>query len=693
MPRRRGEDVPEPSPWGGIPGHRTIWPTPLQADLLRATLLSDERALAAWQRIRPQLDVAAMDYSTHALLPQLRANLIALGNDDPLLRLFKGVHRFAWARNQILLAQVMPIVAALQRAGLPTLLLKGAALLADQRQDAGMRQMSDIDVLVPPAAAAAAVEVILDHGLHTVEDLPLWYVTDYLPLFRPGVNFSDGAEGQLDLHWHALRSSCHRAADEDFWAASVPVALRGVDSRALCPADLLLLVIMHGLRWSPTPTYRWVLDATLIARGVCGPVDFDRLAIQARRHRLAPAVRAGLRYLRRIAEVEVPDDTLRALLVVAPLQRLELRAQATQPSRRSVLGQAATVQGQYLRRRVPPGARVTPVTHLRLAGERLGIHRLADVRHLRPGGRPGPSRPYAETAAPIGTGSCAPPPVRWDVPLDFGDPGTAREHCRYGLWLPHGWGCWIAGREARLALTLPEPAGSSLLLELAAGGVSERGPRQRLHLLLHGEPVGSLVFDAGRPGVNGEAIVLPARIVRQRSCLELVLRVPDAASPARLGINDDQRILGVFLQRLTVRRPLRCPPGDHLAFGTGTEDERMLAGGWADAEPGGRWTYGPVARLLLRTGSAPTMLEWNADPLLAPGAPRLSVDVAANGVALGAVDCDGGPCSAQMALGKAATNGELLLSWRIRDPRSPSQLGLSEDPRPLGLFFRSVALH
>ena len=93
-----------------MPGHRTVWPTPPQADLLRATLLADERALDAWQRIRPMLDVGAMDYATHALLPALRSNLVALGSDDPLLRLFKGVHRFAWARNQILLAQVMPMI-------------------------------------------------------------------------------------------------------------------------------------------------------------------------------------------------------------------------------------------------------------------------------------------------------------------------------------------------------------------------------------------------------------------------------------------------------------------------------------------------------------------------------------------------------------------------------------------------------
>jgi hypothetical protein len=239
----------EPSPWGAVPGHVSMWPTPLQTDLLRAALLEDERGLAAWRRIRPLLDVAAMDYGTHALLPRLRTNLIALGiDDDPLLELFKGVQRFAWARTQILLAQVMPIVAALDQQCLRTMLLKGAAMLVDGRRHAGLRHMGDIDVLVPPDAVPEAVELILGHGLSSVEGLPAWYLSEYVPRVRASVGFGDGAEGRLDLHWYATRASCQPGADDDFWEASLPVELRGVRTRALCQADELLLTIVHGLR-------------------------------------------------------------------------------------------------------------------------------------------------------------------------------------------------------------------------------------------------------------------------------------------------------------------------------------------------------------------------------------------------------------------------------------------------------------
>ena len=449
-----------------------------------------------------------------------------------------------------------------------------------------MRQMTDIDVLVPTAAAAAAIALILEHGLRPVEDLPLWYVTEYVPLFRPAINLGDGAEGQFDLHWHAMQWSRQRSADDDFWAASLPVRLRGVDTRALCPADELLLAIMHGLQWGSSPTYRWVLDATMIARGLSGPVDFERLVTQARRRRVAPAVRAGLNYLREIAEVDIPPGALRALRVAAPLQRLELRAMGKQRGSRGAVGQAAARHGQYLRREVPPGTRLTPVGHLRLAGRRLGIQRASHLRFLLRGGRPGPGRPYVQTEPPIGTGACEPPPVPWGVPIELNDPGTVRKHCMYGMWFPEAWGCWIAGREARLALTLPEPADSALLLELVAG-VAEACPRQGLQILLDGEQVASVVFDGDRL-VHSEVVVLPAALVQHRSRLDIVLRVPKAASPARIGTGDDLRPLGVFLERLALRPVLGCSPGQRLCLGVGTGDERMLAGGWTVAGSAGR---------------------------------------------------------------------------------------------------------
>ena len=45
-------------------------------------------------------------------------------------------------------------------------------------------------------------------------------------------------------------------------------------------------MILHGLRWNAIPTYRWVLDASLLCTGAIGPIDYDRLVEQARKRRV-----------------------------------------------------------------------------------------------------------------------------------------------------------------------------------------------------------------------------------------------------------------------------------------------------------------------------------------------------------------------------------------------------------------------
>jgi hypothetical protein len=674
-----------------VPGHASIWPTPLQTELLRATLLQDERGLAAWRRIRPLLDVSAMDYGTHALLPQLRNNVIALGiTDDPLLGLFKGVQRFAWARTQILLQRVVPIMAALEEQGLPTMVLKGATMLVEGRKHTGMRHMGDIDVLVPTDAIRTAVRVIQSHGLSSIEGLPAWYLSDYVPRVRASAGFSDGAEAHLDLHWHATCASCQDGADDEFWEAAVPVELRGFWTRAPCPADELLLVIVHGLRWAPSPGYRWALDAALIIRGARGQLDYERLALQANRRRVAPAVRTALAFLREVADVEVPRTAIRRLLVGAPMVRFELRAQSRTPRRRGVAGRAAVVHGEYLRRRLPLGAHATPIAHARLAAERLGLGRPSDLLRFRLGGRPGPGRPFTGVAAPIGTGASEPPPIAWGAPLELGDPESMRTHCMYGVYFPEGSGSWIAGHEARLALELPEPPSSTLLLELAARGLSGGRPGQRLQLLVGGRRLANFALASG--GAEPLVVALPEKLVRGRSRLELVFRSRDVTSPARLQIHDDPRPVGAFLQQLCLRPIACCSAGGRLRFGRGSEDGRMLVGGWGEAEASGRWTVGPTARIVLRTETAATQLEWIADPLLPDGAPPLSVEVRANGAWLGTAQYGSGDPVARVPLQGIRAGTELWLDWRIREPRSPSELGLSADTRQLGLFFREIAL-
>jgi hypothetical protein len=700
--------APPNTSWGGQAGQHDVWPSAAQELLLRAALMPDERALSAWRQVRGQIDVEALDGATQALLPALRKNLLALGEEDELLNLFKGVQRYSWARTQLLLAPMMPIVRALEGAGIRTLLLKGAAFVADTRLDAGMRPMNDIDVLVPTAQARAAIDVLLENGLEPVGEVPAWYVAEYASRFVPSHGFRDHLDRQLDLHWHVLHASCQPDADEDFWAAAEPIELLGVPTRALCPADELLLVILHGLRWNEIPTYRWVVDAALLCSGAMGSVDYERLVAQARKRRVSVMLRAGLSYLRRVADAPVPRQTMRALGSLRPrlLERAELRAQGTQPRRRSALQWQVIYQEQYLQRELELARRPTISTHLRVARRRAGISRLRELPRLFSGGVPGPSRPPSEVAAAVGggAGEASARRVVLGHTLDFADAELARSYTAYGMWRSEPDGCWIAGRQALLQLPLAEPASGSLVLDLTAEGFLAPGrSSQRLAVSVNGASVADLAIEHGA-SLDAEPMILPREAVLGRGRLDLLLQAPDAVSPARLGVEDDDRQLGVFLRSARLRTPIACELGVPLMLGEGFDDAGALFGGWGEPESRGRWTVAPLARLLMRlarpTPAQALDLEFEAAPFLGPVHRRLPVEVWLNGGLLHSLVYEGvdkqplDPVATRIALpaGAVGEGGDVLLEWRVQAPRSPQSLGVAADSRALGLFVVKVAL-
>jgi len=541
-----------------------------------------------------------------------------------------------------------------------------------------------------------------------VGGVPAWYVAQYAPRFVPSHGFRDELDRQLDLHWHVLHASCQPDADDDFWAAAEPVELLGVRTRALCPADELLLVTLHGLRWNAIPTYRWVVDATLLCSGALGEIDYERLLEQARKRKVTVALGACLRYLREVADVAIPERALRALRAPSPrvFERAELRALATQPRRRSALQWQAVYHGQALRRELSLGSRATPRRHLRIACARAGVRSPRELARLLLGGEiAGPGRPVAEVGAAVGAGlgATSAPSVSFGETLHFADAELARSCSAYGIWLAEGDGCWVAGREARLELGLAQAASGALVLELSADAYIAVGrPTQRLGVWVNGHAVAELELDA-TSSIRQEPLIIPAVAVAGQRRLELALHTPDAVSPARLGHEDDDRRIGVFLREALLREPTAVQVGGVVQLGEGSGDGSVLFEGWGEPERRGRWTVGERARMLMRLAGASVKqldLEFEAAPFLGPVASKLSLELWLNGRRLGRVDYEGvdqdplAPLQTRMALpsGSVGEDGDVLLEWRLEGARSPRSLGVSSDERALGLFLVYVAL-
>jgi Uncharacterised nucleotidyltransferase len=113
--------------------------------------------------------------------------------------------------------------------------------------------------------------------------------------------------------------------DEDLWTASKPLTVAGVDTRALCPADQLLHICVHGVSATPAPM-RWLADAVIVIRTSGDQLAWERVIDRAIARGCTVALLDALIHLE--GHVSIPAwviDRLRA----APASRAERLAHAT----------------------------------------------------------------------------------------------------------------------------------------------------------------------------------------------------------------------------------------------------------------------------------------------------------------------------------------------------------------------------
>jgi hypothetical protein len=329
---------------------KPLWPTPAQALLLRAAVVPGPGALAAWDAWKADHDLieTELDHGSFRLLALVYKNLLAQGADEPLMPRLKGIYRYWWCSNQRLFYRAAAVIRGLEKAGIPTVVLKGAAASIAYYQDLGVRPMGDIDLLVPLDRAAEAVAHLGRHGWRPARPR----VADLIR-YQHSVQMVHETGEALDLHWHVLAECVHPSSDDGFWKRAVPIRILDAPTLALGPTDSLLHAIVHGMRWNAEPTVRWVADAMAILHSSQDAIDWKVLEAEARRQRVLLRLTRGLEYLSRNMGARIPDLVLERLRTRRPavLESMESRVLALDADGAQSLrpGHALLVAVQYLR--------------------------------------------------------------------------------------------------------------------------------------------------------------------------------------------------------------------------------------------------------------------------------------------------------------------------------------------------------
>ncbi|HTU12073.1 MAG TPA: nucleotidyltransferase family protein [Allosphingosinicella sp.] len=297
-----------------------LWPTDEQKLLLRAALAPDRSALEAIASWHERVDLGGtVDSGSFRLLPLVHANLEALGCGHPVMAMLAGVRKRAWVEAKLRDRFAIEVLRDFADRGIDTIVTKGLALAHSVFPDPSLRPMSDVDLLVAPASAESAVAGLQALGFKTLGGRAA------LPIIGNAVHLHREGGQQIDLHIAPFTDVASVRAQSWIWSAAIPLQVGDVSTLRACDSDMLLHVIVHGLRANPVPPLRWVADAAMIMRRG-HDLDWDRVLYNASKLKVALRLRIGLDFLLRDMDLAIPAGVLDRLRGTRPsiFERLEI---------------------------------------------------------------------------------------------------------------------------------------------------------------------------------------------------------------------------------------------------------------------------------------------------------------------------------------------------------------------------------
>jgi Uncharacterised nucleotidyltransferase len=270
--------------------------------LLKAAILSNSGAIAAWQQWKSEVDIETLDDASNVLLPQLYQNLLAHGIDDPEMARLKGVYRRTWYGNQLQLKTLKLVLGALAARNIPVIRLGDSAIepysraifsfyLLVRDMDEAIDCLNPLDWRVAPADSTPT-QICLIHV-----DQGRLYLRDYL-LWAPG-------------HPHLTHKT---------WQQRI---IHG-EAALLSPGEQFLYLCTQTFYKKTAQSMYGIVDAASLLKQFETDADWFELITQTQRYQAILPVRNMLLLLKNLLEVPLPSWVLVALRQM-PIAQAEWR--------------------------------------------------------------------------------------------------------------------------------------------------------------------------------------------------------------------------------------------------------------------------------------------------------------------------------------------------------------------------------
>ena len=191
----------------------------------------------------------------HGIAPLLYHNLknISKGHCIPqeVMDQLRTAYHGNLARNMYLYAELKRILETFCDKGVKVIVLKGAALAKTVYSDIGLRQMSDVDLLVKKEDLPCAEKIMSGLDYRFQGDMPPeWYRENHQHISY--VNSEKNIP--VEIHWHIarkahpLRIRIINDIIERWWEEAKTIEFSGSKVQILSPEDLIIHLCLHFLK-------------------------------------------------------------------------------------------------------------------------------------------------------------------------------------------------------------------------------------------------------------------------------------------------------------------------------------------------------------------------------------------------------------------------------------------------------------
>jgi hypothetical protein len=220
--------------------------------------------------------------------------------------------------NMLVRRELGKLLDGFSHAQIPTVLLKGSALIGVLYTDMGLRMMSDIDLLARPTDLSRVQTMMQDLG-YVLEVEPQ---TGFQQSFRNVLGFEStgGQQIPVEVHWHISHIPYYRERIpiEWFWERTVALQMNGRPAYMFAPDAQLLHLAAHYVLRHQREGWAWAYDLALLLVRYREQLDWDEIAEIARRFGLSQTLYVALNDVEYLWQVSIPPKAKETIARLRP---------------------------------------------------------------------------------------------------------------------------------------------------------------------------------------------------------------------------------------------------------------------------------------------------------------------------------------------------------------------------------------